>query len=77
MMTWTYVKADRRGNPSGAPADAGEVVVSLCESGSKVRGRGADTAIIVAPAKARLDAINTMAIGHEEPFNHSIKEEPV
>ncbi|WP_333653461.1 alpha-isopropylmalate synthase regulatory domain-containing protein, partial [Dissulfurispira sp.] len=39
----------------------GEVVVSLEEDGRTVRGHGADTDIIVAAAKAYINALNKLA----------------
>jgi 2-isopropylmalate synthase len=39
----------------------GEVSVSLEEEGRVVRGNGADTDIIVAAAKAYIDALNKLA----------------
>jgi len=47
---------------TGGTDALGEVVVSLEEDGKKVRGQGADTDIIVAAAKAYINALNKLAV---------------
>ena len=46
---------------TGGTDALGEVMVSLEESGKTVRGNGADTDIIVAAAKAYINALNKLA----------------
>jgi 2-isopropylmalate synthase len=46
---------------TGGTDALGEVLVSLEEDGIKVRGQGADTDIIVAAAKAYINALNKLA----------------
>jgi 2-isopropylmalate synthase len=48
---------------TGGTDAMGEVSVSLEEEGRKVRGQGADTDIIVAAAKAYINALNKLALG--------------
>jgi 2-isopropylmalate synthase len=55
------LKFDVKGITGGTDA-LGEVVVTLEESGRTVRGQGADTDIIVAAAKAYINALNKLAI---------------
>lgn len=47
---------------TGGTDALGEVMVSLEEDGKKVRGQGADTDIIVAAAKAYINALNKLAV---------------
>ncbi len=47
---------------TGGTDALGEVIVSLEEDGKKVRGQGADTDIIVAAAKAYINALNKLAV---------------
>ncbi len=47
---------------TGGTDALGEVLVSLEESGRSVRGHGADTDIIVASAKAYINALNKLAV---------------
>jgi 2-isopropylmalate synthase len=47
---------------TGGTDALGEVMVSLEEDGTKVRGQGADTDIIVAAAKAYINALNKLAM---------------
>ncbi len=47
---------------TGGTDALGEVMVSLEEDGKKVRGQGADTDIIVAAAKAYVNALNKLAV---------------
>jgi 2-isopropylmalate synthase len=54
------LKFDVKGITGGTDA-LGEVVVSLEEGGKSVRGQGADTDIIVAAAKAYINALNKLA----------------
>jgi 2-isopropylmalate synthase len=46
---------------TGGTDALGEVLVSLEEDGAKVRGQGADTDIIIAAAKAYINALNKLA----------------
>jgi 2-isopropylmalate synthase len=55
------LKFDVKGITGGTDA-LGEVVVQLEESGRTVRGAGSDTDIIVAAAKAYINALNKLAI---------------
>ncbi|HMK60256.1 MAG TPA: 2-isopropylmalate synthase [Dissulfurispiraceae bacterium] len=55
------LKFDVKGITGGTDA-LGEVVVTLEESGKTVRGQGADTDIIVAAAKAYINALNKLEI---------------
>lgn len=55
------LKFDVKGITGGTDA-LGEVVVQLEESGRTVRGAGADTDIIVAAARAYINALNKLAI---------------
>ncbi len=55
------LKFDVKGITGGTDA-LGEVVVTLEESGRTVRGQGADTDIIVASAKAYINALNKLAV---------------
>jgi 2-isopropylmalate synthase len=55
------LKFEVKGITGGTDA-LGEVVVTLEESGRTVRGQGADTDIIVAAAKAYINALNKLAI---------------
>jgi 2-isopropylmalate synthase len=55
------LKFEVKGITGGTDA-LGEVVVTLEESGRTVRGQGADTDIIVASAKAYINALNKLAI---------------
>jgi 2-isopropylmalate synthase len=48
---------------TGGTDALGEVVVTLEQGGRVVRGNGADTDIIVAAAKAYIDALNRLAAG--------------
>ena len=57
----SLLKFDVKGITGGTDA-LGEVVVTLEESGRPVRGQGADTDIIVASAKAYINAINKLEI---------------
>jgi 2-isopropylmalate synthase len=50
---------------TGGTDALGEVSVSLEEDGRVVRGNGADTDIIVAAAKAYIDALNKLAVRRE------------
>ncbi len=54
---------------TGGTDALGEVMVSLEEDGRKVRGQGADTDIIVAAAKAYVNALNKLAVRrrHDRP----------
>jgi 2-isopropylmalate synthase len=54
------LKFDVKGITGGTDA-LGEVVVSLEEGGKSVRGQGADTDIIIAAAKAYINALNKLA----------------
>ncbi|HWR57599.1 MAG TPA: 2-isopropylmalate synthase [Thermodesulfovibrionales bacterium] len=47
---------------TGGTDALGEVMVSLEEDGKKVRGQGSDTDIIVAAAKAYINALNKLAV---------------
>ena len=47
---------------TGGTDALGEVIVSLEEDGRTVRGHGADTDIIVAAAKAYINALNKLAV---------------
>jgi len=53
---------------TGGTEAMGEVMVSLEEGGRLVRGHGSDTDIIVASAKAYINALNKLA-GKKGPFN--------
>ena len=55
------LKFDVKGITGGTDA-LGEVVVTIEESGRTVRGQGADTDIIVAAARAYINALNKLAI---------------
>jgi 2-isopropylmalate synthase len=55
------LKFDVKGITGGTDA-LGEVIVQIEESGRTVRGAGADTDIIVAAAKAYINALNKIAI---------------
>ena len=55
------LKFDVKGITGGTDA-LGEVVVQIEESGRTVRGAGADTDIIVAAARAYINALNKIAI---------------
>lgn len=55
------LKFEVKGITGGTDA-LGEVTVSLEEDGRKVRGHGADTDIIVASAKAYINALNKLAV---------------
>ncbi|HMK56659.1 MAG TPA: 2-isopropylmalate synthase [Dissulfurispiraceae bacterium] len=57
----SLLKFDIKGITGGTDA-LGEVVVTLEESGKSVRGQGADTDIIVAAAKAYINALNKLEI---------------
>ncbi len=57
----SLLKFDVKGITGGTDA-LGEVVVTLEESGRSVRGQGSDTDIIVAAAKAYINALNKLAI---------------
>ncbi len=57
----SLLKFDVKGITGGTDA-LGEVVVTLEESGRPVRGQGADTDIIVASAKAYINALNKLEI---------------
>jgi 2-isopropylmalate synthase len=57
----SLLKFDIKGITGGTDA-LGEVVVTLEESGRTVRGQGADTDIIIASAKAYINAINKLEI---------------
>jgi 2-isopropylmalate synthase len=59
--TSNLLKFDVQGITGGTDA-LGEVVVQLEESGRTVRGAGSDTDIIVAAAKAYINALNKLAI---------------
>lgn len=52
---------------TGGTDALGEVMVSLEEDGKKVRGQGADTDIIVAAAKAYINALNKLAVRRRQP----------
>ena len=56
----SLLKFDVKGITGGTDA-LGEVVVSLEEGGKTVRGQGADTDIIIAAAKAYINALNKLA----------------
>ena len=56
----SLLKFDVKGITGGTDA-LGEVVVSLEEGGKSVRGQGADTDIIIAAAKAYINALNKLA----------------
>ena len=55
------LKFEVKGITGGTDA-LGEVVVSLEEDDKAVRGHGADTDIIVAAAKAYINALNKLAV---------------
>jgi len=55
------LKFEVKGITGGTDA-LGEVVVSLEEEGRAVRGHGADTDIIIASAKAYINALNKLAV---------------
>ncbi|MGO9954314.1 MAG: 2-isopropylmalate synthase [Dissulfurispiraceae bacterium] len=57
----SLLKFDIKGITGGTDA-LGEVVVTLEESGRTVRGQGADTDIIIASAKAYINALNKLEI---------------
>jgi 2-isopropylmalate synthase len=57
----SLLKFDVKGITGGTDA-LGEVVVTLEENGRPVRGQGADTDIIVASAKAYINALNKLEI---------------
>ena len=57
----SLLKFDVKGITGGTDA-LGEVVVTLEESGRPVRGQGADTDIIIASAKAYINALNKLEI---------------
>jgi len=57
----SLLKFDVKGITGGTDA-LGEVVVTLEEGGRTVRGQGADTDIIVAAAKAYINALNKLAV---------------
>ena len=54
------LKFEVKGITGGTDA-LGEVIVSLEEEGRTVRGHGADTDIIIASAKAYINALNKLA----------------
>jgi 2-isopropylmalate synthase len=56
----SLLKFEVKGITGGTDA-LGEVMVSLEEDGVKVRGQGADTDILVASAKAYINALNKLA----------------
>lgn len=56
----SLLKFEVKGITGGTDA-LGEVLVSLEEDGRKVRGQGADTDIIIAAAKAYINALNKLA----------------
>jgi len=51
---------------TGGTDALGEVLVSLEEDGVKVRGQGADTDIIIAAAKAYINALNKLAVRRKQ-----------
>lgn len=64
------LKFEVKGITGGTDA-LGEVSVSLEEDGRKVRGNGADTDIIVASAKAYINALNKLAIRRRQEIKPS------
>ncbi|MDP2157383.1 MAG: alpha-isopropylmalate synthase regulatory domain-containing protein, partial [Nitrospirota bacterium] len=55
------LKFEVKGITGGTDA-LGEVVVTLEENGKNARGQGADTDIIIAAAKAYINALNKIAL---------------